>query len=220
MDGSAMLQKNRTYLFTLTAPMLFLATLCGTMGGSIFRPRPIHAHPHAFIVQRLTVLFNEKGMAGIRVCWKFDEMFSSMIAEDHDQNRNGRFEANEMKALEENAFEPIAQENYFTFIQIDGQPFAVKFITDFTATLENQRLTYEFTIPCHVAASPQLKKITIGCYDPSYYTAIFFARNRPVSLIGDAAFVVQTAVREDPDTLIYFDMIHPWALFLEFRTKE
>lgn len=178
-----------------------------------------HAHPHVFIVQRLNVVFDEKGLAGIKVRWKFDDMFASMIAEDHDINRNGKFETNEIKKVKEKAFEFISKQSYFTFIKIDNTPFQVKFVRDFNAILENRKLVYEFLIPCHVTATNQFKKVTVACYDPSYYTAIYFTQKKPVSLTAADRFEVTTSLKEDPDTKIYFDMIHPWTLFMEFRQK-
>lgn len=69
----------------------------------------------------------------------------------------------------------------------------------------------------------EIKIIVVTCsmiiYDPSYYTAIFFPQKNPVSLTTASGFDVKTAFKEDPDTKIYFDMIHPWALFMEFRKK-
>lgn len=220
MDANAMPQKKRLHQFIGTLALFFLATLLFAMCDVAIAPKRLSAHPHAFIVQRLSVRFDKKGMAGIRVRWKFDEMFSNLLVEEHDNNRNGSLEADEITRLKHNAFDPIAQQNYFTFIKIDGRPFDVKFVADFVATLANQRLTYEFTVPCHVSAAVHPKKITIGCYDPSYYTAIFFARKAPVTLVGGDTFDIKTAIREDSDTAIYFNLIHPWALFLSFRTKE
>ena len=178
------------------------------------------AHPHVFIVQRLDVVFDDKGLAGIRVRWIFDDMFASMIAEDHDINRNGKLEANEIQAVKEKAFSFIAEQNYFIFIKIDQKPFQVKFIKNFNAILKNQKLVYEFLIPCHVTATRNFKKIQVASYDPTYYTAIYFAQNNPVSLTTADRFEVKTAIREDPDTKIYFDMVHPWTLFAEFRKKS
>jgi ABC-type uncharacterized transport system substrate-binding protein len=177
------------------------------------------AHPHVFIVQRLNLVFDEKGLAGIKVRWKMDDMFASMIAEDHDRNRNGTLEPDEVQSVRENAFIFIKEFNFFTFVKIDGRPFKVNFIRDFNATLENGRLVYEFLIPCHVTAADTYKKVSVSTYDPSYYTAIFFAKHDPVSLTTADAFELKTAIREDPDTKIYFDMIHPWTLFMEFRKK-
>ncbi len=179
----------------------------------------VAAHPHVFIVQRLTLVFDEKGFAGVKVRWKFDDMFASMIAEDHDANRNGKLEPKEVQSVKENAFAYIKTQNYFTFIKIDNAPFEVKFVTDFNAILEDKRLVYEFFIPCHVTAIDTNKKISVTTYDPSYYSAIYFAKKTPVSLNAAEAFDVNTAIREDAETSIYYDMVHPWALYLEFKLK-
>lgn len=167
-------------------------------------------------MQRLNVVFDEKGLAGIKVRWKFDDMF----AEDHDLNRNGKLEAGEVIKIKEKAFSFISEHSYFTFIKIDNVPFKVKFVRDFNAILENRKLVYEFLIPCHVTATNQAKKVTVASYDPSYYTAIYFTRKEPVTLTTADDFDVKTSLKEDPDTKIYFDMIHPWTLFMEFRQKS
>lgn len=178
-----------------------------------------NAHPHIFIVQRLEAAFDGKGLAGFNVRWKFDDMFAGMIAEDHDRNHNGRLEPDEVQSIRENAFSYLAEFNYFVFIKIENKPFKVKYTTDFTATLEDGRLEYRFFVPCHVRATRNVKKITVATYDPSYYSAIFFAKNRPVSLSDADIFEVKTAIREDPATTVYYGMIHPWTLFLEFYLK-
>ena len=45
-------------------------------------------HPHVFISQRTCFVFDDKGLAGFRVNWAFDEMFSVMISEDFDSDQN------------------------------------------------------------------------------------------------------------------------------------
>ena len=194
---------------------------CCLILDAFLSPSPdVQAHPHVFIVQRLNVVFDDKGLAGIKVRWKFDDMFASMIAEDHDLNRNGKLEPSEVKTIKEKAFSYISEFSYFSFLKIEKKPFQVKFITDFNAVLENKGLVYEFFIPCHVAATRRFKKVSVATYDPSYYSAIFFANKGPVSLTLSEAYEVKTAIREDPETKIYYDMIHPWTLFLEFRQKQ
>jgi ABC-type uncharacterized transport system substrate-binding protein len=178
------------------------------------------AHPHLFIVQRLDVVFDDKGLTGIRVIWKMDDMFAEMVAEDYDANRNGVLEPEEVATVKEKAFSYISEYDYFSFIKIDGAPFKVKFIKDFNAVLEDGRLQYEFTIPCHVTATGNAKRIAVSTYDPTYYTAIFFADRGPVSLTDADAYEVDASVKEDPDTKIYYDMVHPWTLFLEFKRKS
>ncbi len=202
------------------APFFLIISTCLILWQTVIFPVTALSHPHMFIVQRLNIVFDEKGLAGIKVIWIMDDMFASMITQDHDLNKNGRLEEKEVLAVKENAFSFISEFNYFTYITIDGTSFPVKFITDFNADLKDRRLTYEFFIPCHVTATNQFKKVSVGSYDPTYYTAIFFADKSPVKLILEDPFELKTAIRENPDTKIYFDMIHPWTLFLEFRKKR
>lgn len=178
------------------------------------------AHPHVFITQRLTAVFDDNGLAGIKVHWLFDDMFASMIAESHDTNRNGQLEPDEVQVVKEKAFSYISEDNYFVFIKIDNKPFEVKFIKDFNAILNDKSIVYEFFIPCHVAATEDSKKVSISTYDPTYYTSIFFAKDNPVSLKSADNYELKANIKKDPRTKIYFDMVHPWTLFLEFRRKQ
>ena len=211
--------KKRYALLKFVRIVLYGIAFCIIIWPIMIPIQEAQAHPHVFIVQRLDVVFDANGLAGIKVRWKFDDMFASMIAEDHDLNKNGKLEANEIQAVKEKAFTFISKYNYFFFVKIDNTPFEVKFIRDFNAILENKKLVYEFLIPCHVTATNHFKKVTVASYDPTYYTAIYFTQKKPVSLTAADAFVVKTAIRQDPDTKIYFDMVHPWTLFAEFRKK-
>jgi len=208
-------------LIRLSAVISRLYTF-GIIGFIVFNAsgRNLYAHPHVFIVQRIEIVFDDQGLSGFKMRWGFDEMFSSMITGDYDRNQNGRLESTEVQTIKEKAFNYLSNYNYFTFIKIDGKPFAVKYIKDFAAILENNKLIYEFFIPCHVAAIRQFKKIIIATYDPSYYTAIFFAKKRPASLSLSEPYDVRSTTRQDKTTSTYYGMVHPWALFLEFRLKQ
>jgi ABC-type uncharacterized transport system substrate-binding protein len=192
--------------------ILFFIVLC--MGSDAI------AHPHVFIVQRLKILFDNQGLAGFAVEWHFDEMFSSMIAMDFDQNQNSTLEPAEVVVVKEKAFSYIAEYDYFIFVRIDGQSFKVKWFTDFNAILKNGKLSYHFFVPCHVKAHELFKEIVIATYDPTYYTAIFFAKKRPALVKNGDRFVIESAIKEDKSTSIYFGMVNPWALFLKFRLKS
>ena len=192
--------------------ILFLNVLC--MSSDVI------AHPHVFIVQRLNIVFDNQGLAGFGVEWHFDEMFSSMIAMDYDQNQNSTLEPDEVAVVKKKAFSHIAVYNYFIFVKIDGKPFKVKWIKDFNAVLKNGRLCYHFFVPCHVKADKLFKQIVIAAYDPSYYTAIFFAQKRPAFVENGDRFAIESSLKEDKSTSIYFGMINPWALFLKFRLKS
>jgi len=178
------------------------------------------AHPHVFIEQNLKIVFNEKGMAGFNVHWKFDEMFSNMICEDHDKNQNGILEKSEVLSIKEKAFSYIAEFNYFIYVKINQTHFKIKYVTDFSAKIENKKLIYDFFIPCHVSAVQSFKHIIINAYDPNYYSAIYFTKNNPITFKNTDKFEIKAQIKKDKSTLIYYDMVNPWGLFLAFRLKQ
>jgi len=186
----------------------------------LFQVKILNAHPHVFIAQRLKIIFDDKGLAGFNVRWEFDDMFSTMISEDHDLNKNGVIEKTESMSIKEKAFSYIAKNNYFIYVEIDETPFQVKYVTNFSAALENGKLSYDFFVPCHVRAIKKLKHINIASYDPTYYSAIYFIDPHPYAIEANEKFEVIAQVKEDPDTSIYYDMIHPWTLFLNFRLTK
>ena len=182
-------------------------------------PISADAHPHVFIEQRMEVRFDAKGLAGFKIFWTFDEMFSVMIADDFDGDKDGRLNEQEVRRVREKAFGYIAPHNYYIHVKIQGQPFPVKFIQEFNAILDKGTLRYEFFIPCHVTAAATPKKITVAPYDPEYYSAIYFAQGSPLHMVGAGDFDTDTAIRIDKSTSIYYDMVNPWTLFLNFRRK-
>ena len=67
-------------------------------------PYSVSAHPHVYVDARVDVVFDDKGLAGFKVIWVFDEMFSNMIAYDFDTNGNGRFDAGEVEGVRKGVF--------------------------------------------------------------------------------------------------------------------
>ncbi len=203
--------KKQTNIIIITILVILLSAIFSEIALS---------HPHVFIAQRIKIVFDDNGLAGFNIQWEFDEMFTSMIVEDHDKNQNKMFEANEVALIKKEAFLYVSNYNYFTFVRINGKKFDVKFIKNFSARLSNHKLLYVFFIPCHVAATNNFKQVLINSYDPSYYTALFFSDKDPVVLENSEACEIKTAIKEDESTSIYYGQINPWALFLDFRKKQ
>lgn len=177
------------------------------------------AHPHVFIAQETKIIFDEKGLAGFKIHWTFDEMFSVMIGEDFDSDRNSSLDKKEIANIKKKAFGYIAPYNYYIQIKINGKPFAVKFIKNFNAALTNGKLTYDFFIPCHVTAVKIPKNIVISPYDPEYYSAVYFPDKQHLFMVNSDPFVIEAIVERDKSTLIYYETVNPMAIFLDFRLK-
>ena len=198
-------------------PFLFLAFILSI---TLLVPYLVSSHPHVFIVHRYAIVFDDKGLAGIRVNWLFDEFFSNMILENYDANQNGILEAQEVKTIEKEAFRNLANYDYFTFIKINRKPFKVKYVRDFKASLDKGKLIYEFFVPCHVRAIGTYKMIRAAAYDPSYYSAIFFAKNNTVQIENGAKFETTVRVAQNKEETYYYDSVHPWEMTLKFRLKS
>ena len=180
---------------------------------------PVISHPHVFIAQETTIVFDKKGLSGFKIHWTFDDMFSVMISDDFDADKNGDLDKKEVSTIKEKAFGYIGSYGYYTQIKIEGKPFEVKFVKEFNATLANGKLIYEFFIPCHVQAIKNPKQIVISPYDPEYYSAIYFPDKKNLFFKNTDSFEIESKTERDMSTLIYYDTVNPLAIFLTFRLK-
>jgi len=64
-----------------------------------------------------------------------------------------------------------------------------------------------------------MKQVIVASYDPTYYTAIYYADKNPAAIVKGERYEIKSAIREDTSTPIYFGMVYPWALFLDFSLK-
>lgn len=177
-------------------------------------------HPHVFIENTLTLIFDNHGLAGIHVKWIFDEFFSNMIACDYDSNHSGSLDSREVNNIKEKAFRNLKNFDYFTFISIDKRPFKVKYVRDFSAELKGGKLIYRFLIPCHVKATSGYKQFIISQYDPTYYTSFAFVKNNPVRFRGASHFDTAHHIEKNLDKSFYYGQFHPLEIVLEFREKN
>ncbi|WP_462325323.1 DUF1007 family protein [Desulfoplanes sp.] len=185
----------------------------------LLMPYPAAAHPHVYVDARVDVVFDDAGLAGFKVSWVFDEMFSNMIAYDFDTNGDHRFDPGEVEGVRTGAFSNLREFGYFTHIRIGGKAFAVKFVKDFSATLHDGVMTYVFSIPCHVRASTAGKDVRFSMYDDTYYTDIGFAKD-PVDMEGAERFDVGWEIEENPTDAFYYGQIYPQDLIITFKERQ
>ena len=141
----------------------------------------LFCHPHVFVEAKTTFQFDKEGLASINVHWTFDELFSTMIINDYDKNKNKAFESKEIKAIKDEAFSNLKNHHYFTYVKINQKSFDVSYVTNFHAAIKNDRIIYTFCIPCHVKAGQKNKEISVAYYDESYFIALEFAEKVPVN---------------------------------------
>jgi ABC-type uncharacterized transport system substrate-binding protein len=198
----------------------FLACITSLLLSLLLFTPETASHPHVFIVTRYTLVFDKGGLAGIRVNWQFDEYFSAMISGDYDSDHNRVIDPEENQQIEKEAFRNLEDYSFFTFIKIDKKPFEIEIVRDFSASLDEDRLIYEFFIPCHVSAALSYKEIRVAAYDPSYYTAVYFAENNALCLEEEDEIEYKSRIAENKEETYYHGMVHPWELTFYFRSKS
>ncbi|MBN1695878.1 MAG: DUF1007 family protein [Spirochaetales bacterium] len=180
----------------------------------------ISCHPHVFIENKFTFVFDETGLDGIRVTWIFDEMFSASVIMDYDDNGNNIFERNESKAVEEGAFSNLINYNYFMHINVNNRrKKIITSVKDFKAEISGSTLVYTFFVPLHVKAVSKDQVIKAGSYDKSYFCCVFNAEVDPFVAEKSERFECSLRVIEDKEN-VYWVTIIPKVAVLHLRLND
>jgi ABC-type uncharacterized transport system substrate-binding protein len=180
----------------------------------------VAAHPHVFIDNAITIVFNQEELVGIEVNWLFDEMFSSMLIHDYDENKNAVFDLDEIKAIENGAFSNLRKFNYFTRIKINGEPFIVELVENFSVSMQDNCVVYNFFIPCKLKTEIGYKEIKISIYDDSYYVDILELDKDVIQFKGNSFVEYEYELRKDTGNPYYFGQIFPQEMILKFKKKN
>jgi len=177
------------------------------------------SHPHVFVDAELTIVFDEKGLAGFRQRWLFDEMFSSTMLSNFDKDSDHMLNVHEIGEIKKGGFNNLRNYGYFTHILIDGTLFDVDYVTEFSAEVQENKLIYTFFVPCHVAAGDQVKQVIVAVFDETYYTDVALVPDS-LSCEGGSAFVVAYDIKRIKEFSFYYGQIIPDGVFIQFKRNN
>jgi ABC-type uncharacterized transport system substrate-binding protein len=182
---------------------------------------PAWAHPHVWIEARAVARFDEQGLAGVTVEWRFDELFTGSILADFDADRDRRLSSAESEAIRRGAFSNLAGYHYFIYLRDPGgQRSGVRRIEAFRASLDGQdRLLYRFFVPWRVAYGSGPQSIGIAIYDESYFVDIRYAQAEPLRMEGGPPPESSVQVVEDPASAYWGGTIVPKEIRLRFGSR-
>lgn len=161
-----------------------------------------NAHPHVFAEASLEVTVKPDGtVEHLGHVWRFDDLFSSTVLVEFDQNKDLKLDDAELEAVGRTVHESLAEYNYFQLVTQDGKDVAMTPPAELIASFENNQLTILF----QSAPAKPLKlagKVDFGIYDPTFYTAIDFVEDDMMMVSGLPAGCKRTVVRPDADTAL------------------
>lgn len=175
-------------------------------------PVPAMAHPHVFIDNRVTLLFEDGRLTGFATDWRFDEIFTEDMLHQFDANQDGAIDAAESRAMGEGTLPNLAAFRYFTQASVDGVDFPDLAPRDFAARVEDGALHFVlgFTLPQPI--DPKHQKLRLEISDRSYYVEVLLAEENPVRLEGGGSEACQAAVKDDPANAYYEGFVIPQAI--------
>ena len=182
-----------------------LAVLLAAVGIS----GPLRAHPHVFIDAVTEVVFEKGKIVGLRQRWTFDDVFSLLMIEDFDTDKNRKFDKSEIEALRKGAFAAVSEFGYFTHVRLGGRKVAADRVSGFTASMSKGRISYSFFVPFAAPVDPKTTKVDLGTYDDTFYVSVTYDALDPVRLVGAGSGGCHFKMYDDAENPIYFGMVVP-----------
>lgn len=182
----------------------------------LFSLNSAFAHPHLFIKSSATFVFSKNYLKGIQLKWVFDEMFSSSMIQDYDENGDGYYNKQEIKTIKIEAFQNLINFNYFTFIKLNNEKLKIKKVKNFNVKIKKKCIIYTFFIPLNIKRSSKVKIINFSSHDKSYYADIQYPRKKAISLTGISKTKYKYKIIDNTKKKYYNGIIAPREIHLKF----
>lgn len=131
-----------------------------------------YSHPHTFIEVEPTIKIKDKNIEKLHIKWILDEMTSTMLIMEFDNDGNGKLDKNENSYIFENYF--LSLENYEFYMKIvsNRKKVGIK-PRNFKASIEKNRLIYAFDILEKI----QMKNLKIDFYDEDLFVGMIIKKD-------------------------------------------
>lgn len=145
-------------------------------------PNTASAHPHVWVTVEATVAYTGGKVVGLQQRWTFDDMYTAMAIQGLDKNGDGKYDREELAELAKVNIEGIKQFDYFTHARLNENELKFAEPTDFWLEHKDNVLTLNFTLPLQQPFAAETPGFSFAIYDPSYFIAFDFAKDKPVKL--------------------------------------
>jgi ABC-type uncharacterized transport system substrate-binding protein len=146
---------------------------------------PALAHPHVWIEMRSDVVFNDEGkIAGMNVEWTFDDGYAQMALDGLDLNQDGVYSESEIAPLTQDNMNSLKDYGYFTVMRLNGKRLEIGEAREAGQLYSNDKLKLHFHVPLKEPADPRSGEFVVKVYDPDFFIALDYAKDEPVTVIG------------------------------------
>jgi ABC-type uncharacterized transport system substrate-binding protein len=134
-----------------------------------------------------TWCLNDKGEAvAINVEWIFDEGYTAAAIEGMDANGDGIYTSVELHPVVTENIAALKEFRYFVQAKAAGKDIEYGDVTEYLQRINDQgRLQMIFVVPFAKPVNIKTTELTYQIYDPDFFIAYEFVKERPVAVIGD-----------------------------------
>jgi ABC-type uncharacterized transport system substrate-binding protein len=189
-----------------------------TVALSCLMAGPAGAHPHVFIDNKVTFVFDAGKVTALRLTWMFDDVFSDSLLGQFDADGDGTFDRLESNAVGEGILPNLEMFNYFTYIFVDGKQLDPVAPTDFVASADGNRIvTFQMKVPLPQPVDPRKAALAAEIYDREYYVAVDLAQQDPVLLENAEGVPCGAMLRDDIESAYFGGFVIPQEIALQCR---
>jgi len=157
-----------------------------------------------FIDMKTEPVFSEKGFEGVKIEWLFDMVFTGSVLMDNGIGWKKEFSSQEISLIRDTSFINLINYNYYTYFNNDGRFSRPEGFTDFKAFMRDNRLGYEFFLPC-ANEDRFADVIRIAVYDDTYFCDIAYTEEKPVTINTIGNINISWELSEKKNAPIYYD---------------
>ncbi|WP_282607247.1 DUF1007 family protein [Pelagibius sp. Alg239-R121] len=171
--------------------------------------KPAETHPHVWIDVVVKPQFEDGKIVAFAVDWTFDQLYSFLVVDDFDSDKNGTLDDEELESLAKASRDTLGSTGYFIRIMADNDPVQDIEFEKLTASSFLERISYHFTARLKQPLDIRTQNVTFATYDETYYIEITLNQDDPVRFEGDWPRACSYRIGRDEVNKIYFDLVAP-----------
>lgn len=176
------------------------------------------AHPHVFINNTMTLLFDGGMLKGMTFRWAFDDMFSEMILTDFKPGVDGNFSSSVTGQIKSGAFDNLENYHYFLAFFVGKKPLKKIRIEQFRpSVVEGKQLVYSFFVPLDLPVSSDEQTVRVTVYDDTYFVAFDLMHASDVTVKGDEGISVGLSIEKTKVKPVWPGQYMPDQLVIRFK---
>ena len=175
------------------------------------------AHPHVFINNKMTLLFDGGVLKGMSFRWVFDDMFSEMILTDFKPDVDGSFSDKATSQIKSGAFDNLENYHYFLAFFVGKKPLKKIRIEQFTPSVMEGKLVYSFFVPLDLPVMTEEQTVRVTVYDDTYFVAFDLMHADDVVVKGNQGISVGLSIEKTKVKPVWPGQYMPDQLVIRFK---